>query len=210
MIDDFYKDHEPAPTDILGLRLRPLALGHIILLHRAGSAFVIPDKVPTIDDLAISILICSLSYEDGAALFEDPTLDEFMLKWADRLTGMDRWLVRSGILPPRRIDYGEQMIRFAAYIKSHWQSPKYSYTPGDFRQNECPDVQLVKVALMRDMHFPEAEILNCSWLRCLWDFVTLRALKGEVTMYNEDEFAAAQTLANELAEKLMGKGVPCR
>jgi len=59
---------------------------------------------------------------------------------------------------------------------------------------------------MRDMKFSETEILNRSWALGLWDFVTLRALKGEVQMVERDEVKNAQNVADKLAE-LVKKGV---
>lgn len=209
MIDDFYPDHEPEPTTILGLTLRPLALGHIILLHRWQSAFVTPGKVPTLDDLAIAVLICSVSYEDGSKLMQDETLGEFLERWVARLTGTESWLVRVGIRAPRDIDYGQAMLDFAQYLQRHWRAPKVIYDPGNFKEQECPEVQMVKVALMREMHFSDSEILNRSWLRCLWDYVTLKAIRGEVTMHNDEDVIEGLALANRMKAQLMNGRTPC-
>ncbi len=53
---------------------------------------------------------------------------------------------------------------------------------------------------MRDMHFTEAEIMDRSWALCLWDFVTLRALKGEVSMVAKEEIDKAYEVGKNLME----------
>lgn len=200
MIQDFYLAHVPEPTTILGLELRPLSLGHLILLNRVESAFAV-GGTPGYDDLAISVFICSRSYADSIAAFNDPMLSDFMRKWHDKLTGADCWLVRLGLRQPQLIDLRKKCAEFAEYIKTHNQFPKYTYTPGDFGTLEVPLEQIVKVALMRDMKFPESEILDRSWWICMWDFLTLRAMTNQVRIYHED-FESGIKEAQDYAEQL--------
>ena len=66
---DFYQAAVPDGWQILGVRLKPLSLGHLILLHRYESAFVV-GGIPTEADLVLSVLICSRTYEDAIDLVE--------------------------------------------------------------------------------------------------------------------------------------------
>lgn len=201
MTEDFYLAALPEPVSILGFRLRPFSLGHLLLLHRYNSAFAVGGN-PTFDDLALSVLVCMVNYETGATLRDDPTLQKFMRGWHDRLTGCGSLAVRLGIRKPNLIDLEAESIRFAAYLADQSKMPYYSYAPGDFKEMHCPTVQMVKVRLMRDMHFPERELMDRPWGLCLWDFVTLKALNNEVAMESEEGIKAAQDSGKEMAEAI--------
>lgn len=201
MTDEFYSSAVPEQRFILGLPLRPLALGHIILLHRVKSAFVCEGN-PDFQDLAISALICSLSYEGGLQAITDKETPAFLKLLGEKITGIRDWKVRFGFKKPRVIDLSANCEAFASYIAEHSKIPNYTYTPSDFKQVTCPPVQLVKVCLMRDMGFGESEILNRSWGLCLWDYVTLKALKGEVQMIEKEEIDNAQAVAQKLADMI--------
>lgn len=205
MTDEFYSVAIPEQRQILGLPLKPLSLGHLILLHRLKSCFVCEGN-PGYEDLAIGALICSLSYEDGLQAINDPDTPKFLKLLAEKITGIRDLSVRLGFRKPRVIDIKANIEAFSNYIREGSSIPYYSYTPGDFKDIDCPSVQIVKVTLMRDMKFSESEILNRSWALCLWDFVTLRALKGEVQMVERDDVKNAQDVANRLAD-LVKQGI---
>jgi hypothetical protein len=98
------------------------------------------------------------------------------------------------------IDLPANVAAFSSYMREGSSIPHYSYTPGDFKTVDCPQVQIVKVTLMRDLHFSDTEILNRSWAMCLWDYVTLRALKGEVSLVARDEINQAAEVGKNLME----------
>jgi len=52
MTDDFYSVAIPEQRQILGLKLRPLSLGHVIILHRIESAFLC-EGIPDYQELAM-------------------------------------------------------------------------------------------------------------------------------------------------------------
>ena len=74
MADEFYKACIPDPVHVLGFKLRPLSLGHIIILHRIDSPFV-SGKEFDLSDLASAVLICSLTYKEAIETILDPDLD---------------------------------------------------------------------------------------------------------------------------------------
>jgi len=198
MTDEFYSVAVPEQRQILGLPLRPLSLGHLVLLHRVQSAFIC-EGIPDYQELAIAALICSLSYEDGVAAIKDSDTPQLLKRLGERITGIRDWRVRLGFRNPRVIDLPANVAAFSSYLKDHSSIPNYSYTPGDFKPVDCPQVQIVKVTLMRDLHLSDTEILNRSWAMCLWDYVTLRALKGELSFVAKDEIDNASAVAENLA-----------
>lgn len=197
---DFYQCAIPEQRQILGLPLRPLSMGHIILLNRIKSAFIVEGQPQTYEEVAIAALICSLPYQDGIKAITDPNAPKFFDYLGKRITGIGTWPVRLGLRRPRVIDLPAVCRAFGDYIKDHTRIPYYSFTDGDFADIAAPAVQLVKVALMRDMHFTEAELMDRSWQLCLWDHVTLKAMRGEVRMMEEEQVNAAKETAKAIAE----------
>lgn len=205
MTEAFYLAAIPDTWEILGLKLRPFSLGHVILLHRIQSPFLTGWKAespPTFDDLAVAVLVCSCSYKDAREIIESPKLPGILRSWADRITGMDRWSVRIGWNKATPLDFASAAVEFSDYIKEHSRIPNYEFNPNDFKEMHCPEVQLVKVSLMRDMHIPESEILDRGWGQCLWDYVTLRAMDGRVKLVDEQVRDEALNLANALMAKI--------
>lgn len=157
----------------------------------------------TLHDLALSVLICSLPYRDGCDLFNQTDLPRFFRQWHNRLAGVST-STRLGIGKPRKVDYAAKAAEFAAYINGGQKSPNYSYEAGDSFPIECPTVQLVKVALLREFSMSEAELMDRPWAMCLWDYVTLRALDGKVRFEDVDRIKAAREAADDALAKLKG------
>jgi SepF-like predicted cell division protein (DUF552 family) len=49
--------------------------------------------------------------------------------------------------------------------------------------------------------------MDRPWAVCLWDFVTLRALAGQIQMVDSDEIQKAKEAGERLAEALRKRGV---
>lgn len=205
MGQDFYSVAVPEQRQVLGLPLRPLSLGHIILLNRIKSAFVTEGVPQTYEEIAIAALICSLPYQKAVAAIDDPETPKFLRYLANRITGVNTLGVIWGWRQPRVIDLNAVCKAFVDYLHEHTKVPYYTFSEGDFKEVSAPSVQIVKVTLMREMHFTEAEILDRSWAMCLWDYVTLRAIKGEIRMENEEAINDAKAIAERL-QKMVEQG----
>ncbi len=211
MIDSFYLASIPRPPKVLGLQLKPFALGHVILLNFIESAFV-TGGVPDYSDLAISTLLCASTYEEGCSHLFNPDTERSMRVWAEKLTGMNRLSVRLGIVKPRTIDLVKEVSKFLEYYQESTQSRSYEYKEEDFSTVECQQVQIVKLSLMRDLHISEKDIMDRPWALCMDDYITLRALNGHVRLVDKEGREKALAAANELAERIR-KGeivIPCQ
>lgn len=199
-MDDFYSAAIPEPTTILGIRLRPLSLGHLVILHRLRSSFVTPDEPFTIHDLALSVLVCSMSYKDGLKLFENRSMDSVFRLWHFKLRGgLLAWLrLRKAV----EIDYEQKATEFVEYLRRHCRPPHYEYEPSKAIPIHCPEVQIVRVSLMRSLGITDDEIMDRPWALCLWDHVTLKALDGNVKLTDREAIREALETANRMAEQL--------
>lgn len=71
----------PDSFTVLGLRLKPLSLGHYLMMTRFGCAYA-SDTETTIglDDLVTGALICSMTFEECNAFFDLPKIEFFSLR----------------------------------------------------------------------------------------------------------------------------------
>lgn len=192
-MSSFYHAAIPEPFTILKLRLRPYSLGHIILLHRVESAFVLGGGVHA-EDLITSVFICSQTYEEALRALDNPKLPKFMRRWERRLG---------------HFDFALKTKEFADYIQAHSQSPLFKYEVGKTKPNACPLVQSVKIALLSETNLTETEILNRCWSLCLWDFITLLSRAGKVDIMEPSGVENAQAVADALFKKFNPQGAKC-
>lgn len=192
-MSDFYQAAIPDPFTILGLRLRPYCLGHIILLHRVQSAFVVGPPVQQ-EDLVTSVFFCSQTYEEGVRALDNPKLPKFMRRW-ERKIG--------------RFDFETKCKEFANYIQAHSKAPLFTVEEGKSKASACPIVQSVKVALLSQTNLTESEILNRCWSLCLWDWLTILAQAGKVQIMDPKAVDDAQEVANRLFKKFNPQGDKC-
>jgi hypothetical protein len=207
-VTEYYAQAIPEPIFCLGLQLKPLTVGHLLLLNRLESAFVCehkPDADP-FQELALGVAVCAQSYADGVAMLHDPKTPMAMALWAQRLTRtrfIDRLLRRH----PRIIDIAAECDTFREYMRSNTKVPHYTYNPKDSVEIACPSVQQVRACLQRAFGLSDDAILNRSWQQCLWDFVTLKALDNQIQMTDPEAITSALEVGKRIAEALAKKGV---
>ena len=181
----FYTAAIQEPFTILGLRLRPLSLGHILLMNRVGSAFLSGDPL-RYEDLAISVFICANRYVDALSALDDPMLPRSMLRWSQKLTRtrpIDRLLRRK----PTPIDFTAKAESFRDYLRQGSWHPDFHSKSDEGNAIEAPPEHLIRIKLMRELGISETEIMDRSWSQCLTDFYLLRALDGSINIVDNAE-----------------------
>jgi hypothetical protein len=183
----------PEPHTILGLRLRPFSLGHRILLKRIGNAFLSPEgrasEAPvkiTYDDLASAVFICAHTWKENLeALHDLDGTQKFMRAWQRKLSGQTGWKYWLGLRAPALIDLPGKAKAFSAYLADGESHPSYHFEPGG--EMDCPIEQIVKATLLSQTSLTEDEIMDRSWSLCLWDYLTLKAINGDINFIDDDE-----------------------
>jgi hypothetical protein len=199
--DKFYEAAIPEPWTILGLRLHPFSIGHYFILSRLGSAFFDTKVKIDIGQITMAVAVCSQTYAENLKMLDDETLFSGILKWNERLTGTDRWLVRWGLKKENKINWDEKLEMLLAYLGEIHNEPTYSETEGGNTPISLSTAQIVALTLMKHLHIPEEKLMDRPWSRCMWDFIALKAMEGQVTIYDHDALIEGQKRANELAEK---------
>jgi hypothetical protein len=200
---EFYGAAVGEPCRLLGLDLKPFSLGHVILLHFLDNAFV-TGAPPTMEDLASAVFVCAQSYQDNLAVLHTGKVT-LVNRWGVvRLTtvgkAMQHWQRSIGAF-----DLGEKCREFRVYMERGSKHPIVSTVHGvrpGSQLNDCPFAQVVKVALLSEMNFTEAEVMDRSWSLCLWDYFTLKMIAGELRIVDNDQIQAAGNLADELQRRI--------
>lgn len=103
----------PEPVVCCRVELLPLSIGHLILLKRFGSEFVLGGN-QTPDDLFLSVLICSQNFESGNQIRFDDKLARKLSHWGKEITlGPKRFMRCRSTVP---FDFADAFNRFDAYL----------------------------------------------------------------------------------------------
>ena len=192
----------PEPFTILGLRLRPLSIGHLVLLHRLESPFVCEDSTSiTIGDLALACLICSLDYASGIALLDNPILAVEIYRWGLRSANQHGW---RRLCPwiRRPVDLKQKLDLFREYLTYSMEVPGYSVEEGKGKAIDAPAWQVVRMVLLSKTNLTDSEIMDRPYRLNMADFITLRAIEGHVDLVDNNEIEEARRMANEFAARL--------
>lgn len=173
----------PDPYRILGLRLKPFALGHYLLLQRFGCAFI-QEEIGTasVEDLILGVLVCSMTHREFLEFLEQKNFLKQTQAWGKKL----------GL-----IDFQEKALLFQQYLKQGLHEPDYvALKPqntggGDWAQN-------LKITLMTQLNYTENQALELPLSQALADYYKLAESEGLILMLTKEDLAAADANAAAL------------
>lgn len=186
------------PPRILGVKLRPLSAGHKLLLRR----FVPIECTP--GSLALSVVICSQTYEEALADITG-NLPSLLDRFCFRITHGPWWKlwVRT------HVDWASQWVQFCDYVESSNSCPGFQVLSSkEVEPSSVPEIQAVKVSLMRHLHITEDEFLDRPWLLSMWDYTVLNEQLGVVRLLPDDhaeKYATAQQAGDDFFASQEGK-----
>jgi len=159
----------------------------------------------SIGDLALACLVCANTYEDGKLLLDDADLGKQLYRWGLRSTNQHGW---RGWCPwlYKPIEVEKKLELFMEYLRYHMEVPGYSVEEGKGKPIDAPAWQVVRVVLLSKTNLTDAEIMDRPYRLCMADFITLRAIEGQVDLVDNAEIEQAQRMANEFAARLNAKG----
>jgi hypothetical protein len=187
----------PTPWTILGLKLKPFALGHLVLLHRLESPFI-TGAPPTYADLSMAVLMCSQTFEEAIESLSDPELDKVMADWATKLN-------ENG---PINLD--EKCAAFESYMNEGKPTEGdlyYSYDPQRTRASSLAVVHAVRVRVQGHSGFSDSEIFNRPWWLCYLDDHIIKDLAGIIEIVEKSDHDDARDVANRLQKLIDEKGI---
>jgi hypothetical protein len=176
----------PATPTILGVALRPFALGHGILLDRLESPFAWcaqPEEAPGLGDLLLALEICR----------HEP----FHIPSAVRLRLL-KWWHRN--ISPEQLQ--EAVTAFESHVKAAFKAPVFwKSTDEQERDSGVPILLSLKVGLMSRLKMTEETALKTPVRLALQEIAGLSALAGRIELITEeDQLKMAQAAALKESE----------
>lgn len=150
---------------IAGAWLRPLTLGHALLLTRLESPLMPGnDRDVTIADLALALEVCRRPWPAAVGAMQRGRRARAWLAWrALRL----HWLDAEQVLAATR--------DFLAWLQGQWRGPNTFSEPSDGTGSDAPVLASLLAACMAELNLSEAGALALPVVRAQW----LLALQGE-------------------------------
>lgn len=176
----------PEPFTILGQRLTPFSLGHLLLLRRFENAFVVPGGAPSIDDLAFAVFVCSQTYEEAAAAIAEPDIHKRVEEWGKSLGPFD---------------LGEKLADFDRYLCAGSTGPDVNEDGQTHRQPGAPFIHRVRMVLQGRLNYSFEEAMNCPWGLALWGYFGFWETEGAVRLFSPEDaerIAAAKVLREQI------------
>ncbi len=187
----FYEPYNQEPFTILGERLLPLSIGHLILLHQQRSCFVTDELRATPSELAFAIFICSRTFEASLEAFSDPTFAKQISKWSTKINKRlkaEEWTERFKLFQGY-MDFGLRQV-----------TAKPTGLGTDIPV-DAPSFLVVKVWLMNNTSLTETEILNRPYAACNVEYLIGKACDGQVMLIQDDDLKGAKDRANAFKAK---------
>lgn len=156
----------PVEYRCLGLRLRPLTLGHVFLLFRFQSPFVAGGDTPTRGDLVLAAFICALPWRES-----EKKLSSFWLAWFMRYWGFCA----------RKLDFENECDGFNHYLGESLTGPKVKTNPLDSQPEArfaTPWPFMVLARLAREFHMSRDAAMDIPLIEATALFTANAELNG--------------------------------
>jgi len=194
----------PDPFIVLGHKLKPLSMGHLILFRKAGLWWLDREaNTFTLEDLSLGVLICSRTFQEGFDALDNPDLKPAMAAWG-REVGGNRW--RDRILRRPGRDIGVAVSLFVDYLREGIKRPEVHCKQDGSIAVSIPEIQAVRVFLLGETSLRDTEILDRSWRLSVLDYLTAKAMEGQVEFVSGDVYATAYEMAKDLHEQRQAAG----
>ena len=183
----------PEPHTILGIRLKPLAVGHLLYLQRFGV-----ESVNSEGELVTALLVCSRSVEEIQPTLDSPLLALKIRWWLWRVSKVN-WLFfwRRGY-----IDWPDKIARWESYFKEHTSTPSIASKRdgnGDFK-SKVSFLQHLKVVLQSKLNHTPSEALNAPFSSAVLDYYIFHECEGSVEIVDAKNRKDLKSFADENSE----------
>ena len=182
--EDYYTAVIPDRHTILGLTLKPFCAGHIMVLHRLGSVFVIGGQV-TRQELETAIFVCAQTFEEAVDSLNSHSTAKEIARWRRKVG---------------EYDLEEKLAAFNEYVEQGSVfnlifSPRRS--SGDVSLTSLPSVHSVRCALRHYYHMTDTEFWNMPWGLAQWDYFTIPVMEGTGDLVERNVLDDARAFADE-------------
>ncbi len=172
------------PHVVLGLRLLPMTVGHLFLLHEMDASYLSPVGEASIADIIASAFVLAQPYKDSRAIIGTKRARLFCWIWGIRC---------------RKLNLAHEIGKFSAYLKDQYTAPsmrpsdpdraKYLNAPEHWRllgmlmsvfgmsESEAMDTPLVKARCLAAVDAERNGVIDLTHTRAT--DILLHTVKGE-------------------------------
>lgn len=195
----------PAPVTCLGVRLRPLSIGSLLLLFRFNNRFAIAPRSDAaflpLGDLLQAVIVCSLPWEEAQAALSSPDLASDLRAWHRKLRG-HRWQFAQRLSFDARVQAAK--IIFADYFAAGSAHPCTKAECGAERDIRSPWPMLTLTGLMEDLHIDFRTAINLPLAFARWLVASNGERKALLEICERGEVANLQAEADQIAREELG------
>lgn len=188
------------PLPICGVTLKPLCLGHILLLEETKNPFIAKEQVAIGEAemcyrLFQALIICALTYEEGLDLITDPQ------KWITEWQRFQTNLIANMQAEPEWNHYTKRKA-FEKYMTFYLHSmPSYEILHGDENGSKSgTDWRAALDVLFRKLNHSKTEILNMPIPELFQKWTVNAESEGTIKVFNKftaDKIKAAERKRKE-------------
>jgi hypothetical protein len=170
--NDYLKAVIPHQARVLGQRLKPLSLGHMMVLSRYGSPFVTGDRQPMFGDLCFSIWVCKRNWQGLMRGLSDSSFKkEVRFLW---------WMGKFR-------NKGKAILVFVQYLSKAMQQPSLFYNKVDgAKPTSMNNLQYMKIVLMRKLHKTSEQAMDTPFGEIVYDLAALGEGEGSCGFVSDD------------------------
>lgn len=214
----------PDPDRCCGLVLRPLSIGHLVLMRRLNLSFFYESREDHLKDLLAGVLICSGTFSEFVPALYRPDKLNVVCGLQRRLSGGFRGKVSRTFrrLVGRSVEVEEivginfraEQAKFRAYLTKYgawrsdetpdWAIPSLASTqkaePSD--PSVVPEYIELLDALTTELGLSLGEALDTSLPLARWRWATYLARKGAVRVVDLDSLRSLKSEADEFVRKV--------
>ena len=149
---DFLAALVPEPFQVLGVPLKPLSYGHVVLLTRMDI-----DPVCHLSDLVLAVSVCRRSFTEGLAFFQNLARPAY---WIEFQKQIDRY---------KEHDEERALEAWADYLETNSSHPEYIEAEGFSSDRGAPMLAQLREVLLRNGYSPKT-LMDAPYGQCLWDY----------------------------------------
>ena len=181
---DYLKAVIPPQARVLGQRLKPLSLGHMMVLSRYGSPFVTGERQPMFGDLCFAVWVCKRNWRQLSQGLADSSFKKEVrfLRWVGKLRNK-----------------GKAALVFVHYLSLATQQPSLFFNKVEgAKPTSMTNLQYMKIMLMSKLHKTSEEAMDTVFGEIIFDLAALGEREGTCGFVSDgDRFAADVARKNQ-------------
>ena len=170
---DYLKAVIPPQARVLGQRLKPLSLGHMMVLSRYGSPFVTGERQPMFGDLCFAVWVCKRNWWQLSQGLADSSFKKEVrfLRWVGKLRNK-----------------GKAAVVFVRYLTLAMQQPSLFFNKVEgAKPTSMTNLQYLKIVLMSKLHKTSEEAMDTVFGEVVFDLAALGEGEGSCGFVSDND-----------------------